>query len=301
MSGQTRLVVGAVVGLMLAQVVAVGVAVTAAQHLPGSVIACNAVQRTTQDILIRDVSRNIAANLTGRQLSSHHEREPAWSPDGSQVAFTMTEMSGGPGSLWVNNMDGSGLRQLTRAAENDLAPEWSPDGEHIAFMSYQGGYADIYVMDSAGGGIQALTNTPLIHEAWPTWSPDGQQIAYSVPIDREFWGIYVTDANGGNQRQIVSGEYYAAVWSPRGAQIAYKSGQDRTRLLIIDVDSGSIQRLTAPSSVLELAWLPDGQHLAFTIDSCFCADVYVMNVASGEQYRIPYAGFGGNIPAWRPG
>ena len=70
------------------------------------------------------------------------EGDPAWSPDGRRIAFRRYDGqlgSIGNSDLFVVNADGSGLRRLTRGAENLRWFAWSPDGRTIAFLRKQRG------------------------------------------------------------------------------------------------------------------------------------------------------------------
>ncbi len=121
---------------------------------------------------------------------------PAWSPDGSRIAFDELQ----PGKcecridIYVVRADGSGRRRLTRRGLNS-APAWSPDGKLIAFD----GSNAISVVAPDGSGERRLT--PGGAHGEPVWSPDGKQIALSSNRDGDF-EVYVMNADGGPQRQL---------------------------------------------------------------------------------------------------
>lgn len=86
----------------------------------------------------------------------------AWSPDGKQIAFTMTLTlamnRADPVSIYVINTDGTGKRLITTNAEGFSYPAWSPDGKYIAFHSYDDRRqrSGIYVVNSDGSNERFL-------------------------------------------------------------------------------------------------------------------------------------------------
>jgi Tol biopolymer transport system component len=77
---------------------------------------------------------------------------PAWSPDGSRLAFC------GPGGIWVIGAEGSGLRKLI---PNGVNPSWSPDGSRIAYQVRKGEWGSpagpLRIADADGGNVQEFT------------------------------------------------------------------------------------------------------------------------------------------------
>jgi Tol biopolymer transport system component len=80
--------------------------------------------------------------------------DPAWSPDGTRIAFADTPI--GFPEIYVVNVDGSGLRQLTWHVEDDQSPTWTPGGR-IIFASLRDGSSRLYAMNGDGTGVQPLS------------------------------------------------------------------------------------------------------------------------------------------------
>ena len=97
---------------------------------------------------------------------------PAWSPDGSQMAFAST--FDGSWDIYVMQIDGSDLLQLTSHPAQDWHPTWSPNGEWLAFVSDRSGAGDIYLVRADGIELIQLTDNEAV-EDFPEWSlPDHQ-------------------------------------------------------------------------------------------------------------------------------
>lgn len=156
------------------------------------------------------------------------EREPDWSPDGTQLAFSSDR--DGLGDIFLVNADGTNLRQITvdplPARTNEFWPRWSPDGTRIAFGSNQSGTTDIWTMAADGSDQRRLTTGGDI-ESRPTWSPDGTRIAFRILYSPSSGDIGVMNADGSNPIIFVDpGADEHPAWSPDGALIAYHSNRD---------------------------------------------------------------------------
>lgn len=123
------------------------------------------------------------ARLRRLTSSPDPQGEPAWSPDGKQIAFAMTLCSGGAdcigrlGEVFVARSDGSHQRELTTPAGNELRteyPSWSPDGRHIAALRELYDYPRVVTVSVASGKSRPLQVRGAIDD--PVWGRPG--IAY---------------------------------------------------------------------------------------------------------------------------
>lgn len=113
---------------------------------------------------------------------------PTWSPSGDRIAFVGTRR--GASNLYITDLEGKELAQLTDDSHDERDPEWSPDGSRIAFASDRGSHLvpglprdyDLYSIDPATREVTLLVAT-LGQEAAPTWSPDGAYLAFESDRD----------------------------------------------------------------------------------------------------------------------
>jgi HYR domain/WD40-like Beta Propeller Repeat len=111
-------------------------------------------------------------NLTN-SAPPFHEANPAWSPDGSKIAFSGQDADNVNRDIYVMNADGSNVKLLTRNLAVDISPTWSPDGSKIAFESNRDHLnefdnAEIYVMNADGSNVVRLTNNTA-NDYIPDW------------------------------------------------------------------------------------------------------------------------------------
>ena len=104
----------------------------------------------------------------------------AFSPDGTNLAFTVTEPSPENkrnSDIWIYNLKIKQLYQWTTSPKTARLPRWSPDGKKLAFLSSREGPTQIYIISLSGGEASRLFKheTGIISFEW---SPDGKKIAF---------------------------------------------------------------------------------------------------------------------------
>src|SRR5215831_8141564 len=169
----------------------------------------------------------VVRTADGALVGGTHLRATTSSPvisPGGQLAFSSAVAGTGSMEIFVSNLDGSNIRQLTHTPRGiNIAPRWNPaTGREIAFISDRGGSPQIYVMDASGANQR-----PLIarggHADSPSWSPDGRYVAFT-------WGgaggfqVFVADVGSGSLLQLTSrGVNESPTWSPDSRHLAFQS------------------------------------------------------------------------------
>ena len=90
----------------------------------------------------------------------------------------MNRIAPSSSDLYIANVDGSGIRNLTNHPAFDGWPAWSPDGKRIAFASNRNSSYQIFVMDADGSNVRLVANTEGRATA-PQWSRDGRSIYFT--------------------------------------------------------------------------------------------------------------------------
>ena len=214
------------------------------------------------------------------RLTDRHGLMPAWSPDGTRIAFLgrVPETGDtGDGSIFVMNADGSGVKRLTKSISAVAPPAWSPDGTRIVFTTRD---FEIYVVNADGSGEANLTNN-ADWDVYPAWSPDGTRIAFVSDRDDDI-EIYVMNADGSGATTLthIPARDDWPAWSPDGSRITFTSRRgDDIDIYVMNADGSGVTRLTEHSAFDGLpAWSPDGTRIAFTSDRDGNDEIYVLYV-----------------------
>jgi WD40 repeat protein len=233
-------------------------------------------------------------NLTN---SAAAERDPAWSPNGTQIAFSSN-------GIHVMNADGSGETPVANTSGGS-DPTWSPDGTQIAYVNFGAGAVYKINLDGTGNALVFAGDGP----ADPEWSPDGTRIAVTDdgPPPDCIEDVYVVDADGTNPDNLTCGLDQAefntyANWSPDAQRIAFD--HDGTCTPGPNCRPFGITTLkpdkTDPQFVYsgnEPAWSPDGNKFAFST---------VVSSNTSHVWTVGADGTGavdhglGSAPDWQP-
>jgi len=242
----------------------------AAILLVASAVAYLLFQRSAS----RDSSSLEILPLTGTRGA---ESDPAFSPDGNQVAFSLLDDRGGERSgIYTTFIGGEKALQLTNDPD-DCCPIWSPDGRSIGFARFGPQSSVFYALPALGGTprkLYSIENNYKEHIGKPpkfSWSPDGRYLAVSTPMA-------------------------SAPASPRARQV----------IALLSLTDSAIRPLTSPPPEFtdwSPAFSPDGNLIAFIRSSGpgLVDDLYVVAATGGEPKRLTFdkSDIDG-APSWTP-
>jgi Tol biopolymer transport system component len=208
--------------------------------------------------------------------------DPAWSPDGRQIAFNRTVATADDPQdqtgIWVVNADGSGERQLASqpAPQRIASPSWSPDGTRLAFErgrfdgDGQAVSSAVFTMRSDGTDERQVTPVSKFGDH-PQWSPDGQTIMFRDNIGTPTnhfkpSALYTVHPDGSGLTRLTGSDpnlqYLSGSFSPDGKSIVVPrvhqgSHDDQAELYVLS-NAGAVQRLVVenPDWQSMVRWSP---------------------------------------------
>jgi Tol biopolymer transport system component len=239
------------------------------------------------------------APLTG---SSGFEQEPAFSQDGSQVAYTWDGGKEGVRSIYIKRVaSGRPFRLSDEGEGNVQSPAWSADGEMIAFVRPAGDKAEIWESPSLPGPKRKLGETSLYpanlnRHPGLTASPDGLYLATpSNGTTQEPPGIFLFSIKTGEWRRLTTAKYgdCQPSFSPDGKQIAFVGATTLgvEDLYVVPVAGGQVNRLTTDQARINgAAWTPDGREIVFASKRGGSYGLWKINVSGGEPEKLGITG-----------
>ena len=245
------------------------------------------------EIFTMNASGAAQTKISNHQTAVH---SPAISPDGAKIAYVL-ESSAGVYDIYVMNIDGSNVKQLTTDGLSSW-PAWSADGTKLAFSKSM---AEVWTMNSDGSS-QSKINITLTgfmdRLGQPCWSPDGTKILVTgfYPTSSNIYYINVASSTL-HQLTYNVGMSMGPAYSPDGSKIVFgnsRSVEAGTVHTIYTTDSDGLSLKELSSSNMDsfsakYSWSPDGAKIVFAEsrsgDSNY-TQVYIMNSDGSSQTRL---------------
>ena len=268
----------------------------------------------TDDIYLIQTDGTGLTQLTG---NGGITESPAWSPDGSKIAyhfFATTELiSKVPYQIWVMNADGSGQTQLTHDPAGGAWPSWSLDGKQIVFNDWYNeplgkyGPAQIYIINADGSDMRRVTNGPD-YDFIPTFAPNEKILFLRFQFSTLEIGGDVFEINPDGTGLVQLTKSVRVGWyalSPDGSLLAIHN-KDQHSIEILTMDGSQPPRTLLDTDFAykwaQIVWSPDGKALAIARSSfggVHGFPLYIVNADGSGLTKVPNADDAYSI-AWRP-
>jgi len=224
---------------------------------------------------------NRSGEATTLPLPPQSLHNPRFSPDGTQIAFTISEdASGRSGDVWLYSLETEALSRATFGG-NDIYPMFTPDGQWLTFLRGSGEIG-IYRKAADGSAGEVIFGLPIHSGGLPeSSSPDGQTVAYTLAGARP--DIYLMSAD--EEPVLFEPDASSPEISPDGRWIAYQSpGTGSARVFVRPV-TGEGKWQVSPTGGSYPLWTANGRELLFMDTDQPTRPVMKVDVAPGESFR----------------
>ena len=250
---------------------------------------------------------------------------PAFSPDGTRMAFVRANGAGFPEEIFVMVLN-SGSRQMVGYKRADGAvlvspanngpiqqvtnqraaimgpPAWSPDGQSIIFSSTKAGEPSLWKVPAGGGEATQIEGTGTA-----TWHPtmarkDGKLVVQKILRSSTIYRVDLEESGAQHSRTVVTstnGRNEGPQLSPDGKKLVFMS--DRSGSLEIwesNPDGSAALQLTNLRGCGTPRWAPDGMWIAFDSLGNGAQGVYVISAMGGTPRALAVGGSENSVPSW---
>ena len=217
-------------------------------------------------------TRLVWLDRSGRELSALDEpndyRDASLSPDGTKVAYDITDTAGTGGDVWVRDVTRGVTSRFTFDTGQELVPQWAPDGRRLAYSRRGNDGVNLFVRDASG----TRDPEPLLEDKdekyISDWSPDGRHVIYTARSeDGTGWNILALPLQGDRTPVPLVKTQFAELWatiSPDGRHIAYQSNESgRAQVYVQEFPEARNKWQVSTDGGTEPYWRRDGRELYY--------------------------------------
>ena len=219
----------------------------------------------------------------------------------TNIAFA-SEVSGHK-EIFVADVLGRNIKQITRHKNLTVSPKFSPDGKLLTYTSYHPGNPNLYITNwEEAKSTKAISRRQGLNLA-PAWSPDGKTMVITLSVDGNP-DLYLITPEGAIISRLTknTGINVSATWSPGGKHIAFVSDRSgNPQIYVMNMKTKSVRRITfRGNDNTEPSWSPDGEWIAYSGLNEGRYHIFIIKPEGGVPLQLTWYHDDHESPSWSP-
>ena len=221
----------------------------------------------------------------------------------SRTSIAFVSESNGVKEIFLADLLGGSLRQVTKHHRLALSPRFTPDGRFLSYTSYHRGNPNLYLTELAQDKVtRPISQRGGLNMA-PAWHPDGKSLAITLSPNGNA-ELFLLDREGQIMEQLTKEEglNVSPSWSPDGSKLAFVSDRSgKPQIYVLDMKSRQVKRLTFEGQYNTTpAWSPKGDLIAYSGRHDKQYQIYVISPEGGAPTQLTKGLGDHESPSWSP-
>jgi TolB protein len=220
----------------------------------------------------------------------------------TNIAFS-SEVPGGYKEIFVADVLGRSIKQVTGHKNLAVSPKFSPDGKLLAYTSYHPGNPNLYITNwQEAKTTRSISRYAGLNLA-PAWSPDGKTMVITLSKD-DNPDLYLMNTEGVVLNRLTqdTGINVSPAWSPDGKHITFVSDRSGTpQIYIMNVKTKAVRRITFQGNDnTEPSWSPNGEWITYSGLHEGRYQIFIIKPEGGQRLQLTWYRDDHESPSWSP-